>query len=74
MNAGDRVTHIAEHKKPCHERDHGQVLRMFERKEKKFVHQFATVKWDDGQTGKHPAANLFPCECHKAIELLEPTP
>jgi hypothetical protein len=63
VNEGDRVTHIAEHRKKCADKDHGKIVHLFERKEAKFVHKFATVNWSDGTTGKHPVANLFPCTC-----------
>lgn len=72
MADGDRVTHVVDRNGDCHDRDHGTVgdsIPDNSTYDGVSRPDFIGVRWDSGDSVRHPDANLLPCTCDSVDDV-----
>ena len=62
----DRVTHLSQRRRPCAERDHGtmdETVPADATYDGVARPGWAGVRWEGGDSARHPLANLLVCTC-----------
>lgn len=70
---GDRVTHMVDRRGECHNRDHGTVdstVDLNATYDGVFRPDWVGVRWDSGDSVRHPPVNIRPCSC-AVLAMLE---